>query len=156
MNVFNRWLLTAVFAFLIAAPKVKAGAYTFQTLNNSADPAFNQLLGINNSGVIAGYDGDGNALPNKGYVLSSPYGSGNYVSENFPNSAQTQVVGINNRSTPVTVGFWADNMANNFGFVDQNGVFTSVQDPGTPAAATTVNQLLGVNDSNIAFRRRGR
>src|SRR5579885_3695116 len=44
---------------------------TFQTLDNAADPTFNQLLGINNTGVIAGYFGSGAAgHPNKGYLLS--------------------------------------------------------------------------------------
>ncbi|MGD1098587.1 MAG: hypothetical protein ABSB35_42235 [Bryobacteraceae bacterium] len=41
-------------------------AYNFQTLNNSGDLAFNQLLGINEPGVIAGYFGDGVTLPNQG------------------------------------------------------------------------------------------
>jgi hypothetical protein len=139
----------AVVAF--AVPVAKAAAYNFQTLNNPGDPAFNQLLGINTAGTIAGYFGDGNVLPNKGYTLAAPYTPGSYTNENFPGSAQTQVVGINNGATPTTVGFWVDGNGNNFGFVDQNGTFTSVSDPNTPAMVTpTTNQLLGVNDNNIA------
>ena len=46
---------------------------------------FNQLLGINNKGVIAGYRGSGaQGHPNKGYPLLPPYGQGQYVNENFP------------------------------------------------------------------------
>ena len=41
-----------------------------KTLDNSADPTFNQLLSINNEGAISGYFGSGAAgHPNKGYVL---------------------------------------------------------------------------------------
>jgi hypothetical protein len=44
--------------------------YSFSTLNNSNDPTFNQLLGLNAHGVIAGYFGSGAAgHPNKGYYL---------------------------------------------------------------------------------------
>lgn len=128
------------------------GGYTFQTIDNSADPTFNQLLGINNSGTIAGYFGSGAAgHPNKGYTVTPPYGATSFVSENFPGSVQTQVTGLNNAG--VTVGFWSPTNlgtgdANN-GFVKVGGTFTTVNDPltnGTPA----VNQLLGVNDHNVA------
>ena len=34
-------------------------SYRFQTLYNARDPTFNQLLGINADGVIAGYFGSG-------------------------------------------------------------------------------------------------
>jgi len=80
--------------------------YTFATLNNQHDPAFNQLLGINNQGVIAGYFGSGAAgHPNKGYRLLPPYSQGDYANENFPGSAQTQVTGLNDGRTQV--GFFA-------------------------------------------------
>ena len=35
----------------------QATSYRFETLNNNNDPTFNQLLGINDFGVIAGYFG---------------------------------------------------------------------------------------------------
>ncbi len=129
---------------------------SFKTLNDAADPTFNQLLGINNEGVIAGYFGSGAAgTPNKGYTLGPDYDQDNYRNENFPGSVQTQVTGINDRG--VTVGFWADannaNMVNNnFGFVDVNGHFTNVVDPLAKGAdaGMTVEQLLGVNDHEKA------
>ena len=34
-------------------------SYTFKTLDDHADPTFNQLLGINDHGKIAGYFGSG-------------------------------------------------------------------------------------------------
>jgi hypothetical protein len=119
-----------------------AQAYDFKTINNPLDPNFNQLLGINNAGVIAGYYGDGTNVLNNGFTVASPYTS--FKPENFLGAVQTQVVGINNTGT--TVGFWVDGTGNNFGFYKEGSTFTSVSNPGGP----TFNQLLGVNDSNVA------
>jgi len=126
-----------------------AAAYTFTTLDDQADPTFNQLLGINSHNVISGYFGSGQAgHPNKGYLLNPPYGQGNYVSENFPNSAQTQVTGLNNLGD--TCGFWVTAHGTNHGFVAWNGVFASYNDPKTPHVAGSVNQLLGINNNGVA------
>jgi hypothetical protein len=129
-------------------------AYSFKILDNAQDSTFNQLLGINNEGVIAGYFGSGaQDHPNKGYELLPPYGQGNYVNENFPGSVQTQVTGLNNRG--VTVGFWSSmntaSMSNdNFGFYAVGGHYYNANYPTGDAASPPVDQLLGVNDSGIA------
>jgi hypothetical protein len=135
---------------LAPSPAQAAGhSYTFTTLDDQADPTFNQLLGINSSNVIAGYFGIGsNTHPNKGYVLSPPYGQANYTNENFPGSTQTQVTAINTAGN--TAGFWVNAHGTNAGFVDSNGVFTSYMDPLTPKGAGSVNQLLGLNDNGTA------
>jgi hypothetical protein len=131
-----------------------ATAYRFATLDNAHDVTFNQLLGINNEGTIAGYFGSGAAgHPNKGYLLFPRYGQGNYGGENFPGSVQTQVTGLNDRG--VTVGFWSSmNTAsmtnNNFGFWERNGKFHNANFPAGTPASPPVDQLLGVNDSDIA------
>jgi hypothetical protein len=135
--------------FLLLDRAAQAESLNFQTLNNPGDPFFNQLLGINNAGTIAGYFGDGSIQVNQGFTLVPP---SSFTNENFPGSVQTQVVGINNTGTPATtVGFYIDGNGNNFGFVDQGGTFTSVNDPltGTSGGITT-NQLLGVNDNGVA------
>jgi hypothetical protein len=140
----------AATAFLFAAVATYADTtYNFQTLNNAGDPAFNQLLGINNAGEIVGYFGDGIVQPNQGYTLAPPHGAANYTNENFPNSVQTQVVGINNNSSPVTVGFYIDPNTNNFGFVAQNGNFTSISGPDVAGTTPAVTQLLGINNGGI-------
>lgn len=133
----------------IIAPQVDTTSkgYNFTTLDDQADPTFNQLLGINNKGIIAGYFGSGaDGHPNKGYTLSLPYGQGNYTNENFPKSVQTQVTAINQNGQ--TAGFWVDEKGNNFGFILWEGHFTSYKDPKTGDG--TVNQLLGLNDNGIA------
>ena len=126
----------------------------FTTLDNAQDVTFNQLLGINDRGVIAGYFGSGaQGHPNKGYQLLPPYGQGSYVNENFPGSVQTQVTGLNNRG--VTVGFWssmnnANQVNDNHGFVDVGGHFRTADFPTGSPAAPAVDQLLGVNDNDVA------
>jgi hypothetical protein len=131
-----------------------SAAYQFVTLDNAKDVTFNQLLGINNKGVIAGYRGSGAAgHPNKGYVLFPPYGQGQYVKENFPGSVQTQVTGLNDKG--VTVGFWssmnnASQVNDNRGFYEKNGKFHTADFPTGSPAAPPVDQLLGVNNSDVA------
>jgi hypothetical protein len=127
-----------------------AASYTFTTLDDQADPTFNQLLGINKHNVISGYFGSGTlpAHPNKGYLLHPPYGQANYTNENFPGSVQTQVTGLNDNRD--TVGFWVNGANTNRGFVEWNGAFTSYTNPKTPHVKGAVNQLLGINDAGIA------
>src|SRR5262245_23963808 len=100
----------------VAGHQATAAAYTFQTLDNAADPTFNQLLGINAQGLVAGYFGSGEAgHPNKGYLLSPPYEQPDFGAENFPGSAQTQVTGLNNLGD--TTGFWVGTNGTSHGFV---------------------------------------
>jgi hypothetical protein len=148
---------TAVGTAAAAAPAVAAtsppdasGNYAFQTLNNAHDVTFNQLLGINDNGKIAGYLGSGMAgHPNKGYRLLPPYSQGSYINENFPGSAQTQVTALNNGG--VTVGFWVNGKGANHGFYAINGRhFHQVDFPTTNNANPHFDQLLGVNDSDVA------
>jgi hypothetical protein len=132
----------------------QATSYRIETLDNQHDVTFNQLLGINDRGLIAGYFGSGAAgHPNKGYLLQAPYGQGNYTNENFPGSVQTQVTGLNNRG--VTVGFWSNTnmgvgMDANFGWVNVNGHFRQADFPTGDSASPVTDQLLGVNDNDIA------
>lgn len=129
-----------------------ATGYSFHTLDNANDLTFNQLLGINDFGVIAGYFGSGaQGHPNKGYLLEPNHSQ--YVNENFPGSVQTQVTGLNNRG--VTVGFWSNTnmgvgMDANFAFVDVGGRFRNANFPTGNPASPPVDQLLGVNDQDIA------
>jgi hypothetical protein len=136
-------------ATTVAPHSAATTTYSFTTLDNQADLTFNQLLGINNHNVIAGYFGSGAAgHPNKGYLLKSPYAQADYVNENFPGSVQTQVTGLNYIGD--TCGFWVSGNNTNRGFVEWNGVFTAYTDPSTPKVAGAVNQLLGINNKGIA------
>ena len=136
-------------AAAVGAHRTAAVSYTFTTLDNQADPTFNQLLGINSHNVISGYFGAGTpGHPNKGYLLNPPYAQSNYVNENFPGSAQTQVTSLNNLGD--TAGFWVTANNTNHGFIEWNGVFTSYNDPAAPKTAGSVTQILGINNSGEA------
>ncbi len=123
--------------------------YSFTTLGNPADPTFNQLLGINDFGAIAGYFGSGSPAtthPNKGYTLA-PYSASRFTNENFTGSQQTQVIAINDWGN--TVGFYATAGGANYGFLDEEGALSPVSDPLT-SSKPPVNQLLGLNDNGQA------
>jgi hypothetical protein len=129
--------------FLVLLPLVWAApapSYVFHTIVSPGDPAFTQLLGINNSGVIAGYFGDGSVVPNNGFTLVVP--TNTYTPENYPGAVQTQVIGINN--TGSNDGFYVDAAGVTHGFT-YNGSFSTVDSPGT-----AFNQLLGINDGGLA------
>lgn len=131
-------------------PPDASANFVFHTVNNNRDDTFNQLLGINNSGTIAGYFGSGEkGHPNRGYVVRPPYAQGNFTNENFPGAAQTQVVGINNNGD--TVGFWVDGKGANHGLYALKGHGLKTADfPTTDNAKPMVDQLLAVNDHDVA------
>lgn len=130
--------------------------YHFRTINNDNDTTFNQLLGINDKGKIAGYFGSGAAgHPNKGYTLTPPYRQTDYRNQNFPGSKQTQVTALN--SNGIQVGFYSTNNKvnpasnNNFGYYSINGAhFHKVNFPARHPQSPPVDQLLGVNDQGLA------
>ena len=131
-----------------------AGGYQFVEIGSHSDRTFNQLLGINNDGRIAGYFGSGAAHhPNKGYTINAPYAQGDFKSENYPRSVQTQVTGLNDDG--VQVGFFSDtNTASgvnkNLGWYFSNGKFHQVAYGTGNNDKPEVDQLLGVNDHDVA------
>ena len=133
----RRFQLSLLLAFaLLLSTSMWAQSYNFLTVNYPGD-TFTQLLGINNSQVIAGYH---NVNQNSGFTLRLPL---HFTTENYPNSMMTQVIGINNGKT--TDGFYVDNSGNTHGFYNLGGVFTTVDYPGS-----AFNQLLGQNDMGQA------
>lgn len=139
-NFCKTWVMTtAILLFIgISGTALANTTYRFQSVSSPKDPTFTQLLGINNDHVIAGYFGSGAdpAHPNKGFTLTLP---DVFVDENFPNSIQTQVVGINNRGE--TGGFYVDEAGTTHGFLSVDGNFQNIDAPNT-----AFNQILGVND----------
>jgi hypothetical protein len=143
-----RIVLTSVAALAILGLSGGASAaadYSFTTINNPGDPSFNQLLGINAAGTIAGYFGDGVAVANNGFTTVPPYT--NFTGENFPGAFETQVTGLNNSGA--TVGFYINGDGSSHGFVAQGGAFTTVDNPAS-GPAPFFNQLLGINDHDVA------
>ncbi len=141
-----KYILLAAAAALVCGPAM--AKVTFQTIDDPADPTFNQLLGINSAGTISGYYGSGDAgHPNKGYTTVPPYTA--FTNQNFPKSAQTQVTGINSANSVVTVGFYSlTNLGGgqdaNTGYVYASGKFKAVADP-LVTSSPAINQLLGID-----------
>jgi hypothetical protein len=137
-----------------ASASPTADGYSFTTLDDASDPTFNQLLGINNNDHMTGYFGSGtNGHPSKGYFLRAPYNQSGYVDLNYPHSVQTQLTGLNDEG--IQVGFWssqdqASGVNPDFGFYIADGRFVSVNFPLRKPPRTPVNQLLGINDKNVA------
>lgn len=119
-------------------------SFKFITKDDAADPTFNQLLGISRSRTIVGYYGSGApGHPNRGYRLVPPLRPNDFVKQNFPGSAQTQVTAINNLND--TVGFWVNGKGVNRGFIHWKGHYTSYAVPGS-----SLTQILGINNSGLA------
>lgn len=125
--------------------------WKFSAATSSNDPSFTQLLGVNDHNQMTGYYGSGEDAkhPNKGFLVDgSWYHHSNWRGENYPGSAQTQVVGISN--TGVIVGFFVTRTGANYGFAKWNGHWIPVAYPGSTRSGHPFNQLLGVNDKGIA------
>jgi probable HAF family extracellular repeat protein len=132
----KRFAITLTLAMLLCTSMWAQGSYSFHTTNYPGD-TFTQLLGINNSSLIAGYH---NFNQNSGFTYRLP---ATFTTENFPDSMMTQVIGINNTGT--TDGFYVDNGGVTHGFYKTGSTFTNVDYPGT-----AFNQLLGQNDMGQA------
>ena len=156
-----------------------ATTFSFKTLDDPVDisfaakqkppiATFTNLLGINNEGLIAGFYGSGAMNdPNQGFLLRPS--SNTFTAVAFPPSAQnpalqTQLTGLNDTGTVVGYFYNTNNgvlVDNQFGFFEKDGVFTEVNNPQTPglfgnpapqpgSGILIENQLIGVNDLNIA------
>jgi hypothetical protein len=130
-------------------------AFNFKTIDDPADLTFNNLQGINNRDLITGFYGSGDpGHPNQGYTVTP---SGSFTPVDFPGKAQTQLNGLNDNGVMVGYFYPTNNgvpLDNQFGFFVKDGVFTPVNNPHTPTAPNPgvliENQVLGVNDHNIA------
>lgn len=132
------------------ASKTHAMNYHFRTLDNQRDPTFNELLGINNKLVVAGYFGSGaTGHPSEGYLLFPPrYDQRDYNDLDFPGSPQTQVTGLNDHGVYVGFGFGVGRDVT-FGWYAKNGVFHEVHFP-TGNQVDQLGELLGVNNDDVA------
>ena len=132
-GVAARCLLAAV--PLAIAPAAHA-AYNLTFVADPTGTGVINLLGINNSATIAGFD---NGVTNAGFTLTLP---ANFTVVNYPGAASTQVTGINGAGD--LSGFYVDGSGNTHGFTRIGGTFTTVDNP----LSTVFNQALGINNSD--------
>jgi hypothetical protein len=110
-------------------------SFLVQSISYPGDPAFTQLLGINNGGTIVGTH---NSATPQGFTLTLP---NTFTSQNFPGSVSTTVTAINSNGD--TAGTYVDAGGTSHGFTRVGGTFTTVDQPGT-----VFNQTLGINASS--------
>lgn len=132
VSIRSKLLIAALpLAFASAA---HAG-YNVTTVTDPTGTGFINLLGINNSGTIAGFD---DATTNQGFTLTLP---NNFTTVNFPGAASTMVTGIN--AAGDLSGIYVDTSNNTHGFTWIGGTFKTVDNP----LSTVFNQALGINSS---------
>ncbi len=151
-----RVFLGTVAVLALSMPVAQAAALTFTTVDNGYDPSFNQILGINNNGVVTGYYGSGAAgHPQQAYTSRPPYTA--FADAGYPGAVQSQATGDN--IAGAVVGFSSDT---NTG-TDANSGYERTPLAGHPghysykrinnplvASSPPVNQVLGINPKGNA------
>ena len=114
--------MTQTFGFYNKTP----GSYTavFDPLTNST-PAINQLLGINSSGIAAGFYNDASGASH-GYTLDTLNGQFTAIPDPSVTTTSLTATAINNADD--VAGFYTAG-GKTSGFVDMGGVFTTLSLP---------------------------
>ena len=112
-------------------------SYTVQTVQFPTDPGFTQLLGINDTGTIAGFHG---ATATSGFTLVLP---ATFTNRDFPGSVMSMETAIN--SVGDTAGSYQDNIGGTHGYTHISDVFSTVDDP----MSNVFNRALGINGGNV-------
>jgi hypothetical protein len=108
---------------------------------NSDGLQTNQLLGVNDKGFAAGFYADSTGADHA-YVYNTT--AGNFISVPGPsNSVSTVAAGVNNIG--LIAGFYTDSSGATHGFLDQNGAYTSYDDPNG-----TNTMFFGLNNNGEA------
>lgn len=125
-------LLAGASAVLLAGTGAAQAGYTIQIISNPVDLVNTMLLGINNSGVIAG------STTSTGFTLNLP---STFTPQTVPGAASVQTIAINNAGD--TAGFYTDANGLTHGYTNIGNVVSAPVDrPGS-----VFNQLLGINDA---------
>ena len=136
-SIFRFLRGAATRSLLVAAPLAISpaahAAYNLTFVTDPTDNNFINLLGINDSGVIGGFDNS------SGFTLTLP---NNFTNQNFPGSTSSMVTGIN--AAGDTSGIYMDAAGNTHGYTDIGGTFKTVDNP----LSAVFNQALGINNSD--------
>ena len=123
-------------------------SFSFETVNKPGADS-NHVTGINQLGQITGYYGSGSkADPAYGYKSAPPYSK--FQPVNFPDAVNTFPMGISDDF--LVAGYFLSKTFGNhtFGFIKDRGLYTLYKDFKTPRGPNTVNELLAINDSDVA------
>ncbi len=131
-----------------AKPSPTPYSFNFETVNKPGADS-NHVTGINQLGQITGYYGTGSKSdPAVGYKSAPPYSK--FQPVRYPGAINTYPMGISDDF--LDSGYFLSNTTGNhtFGFVKEHGLYTLYKDFKTPKGPNTVNELLGINDSDVA------
>lgn len=124
--------------------------FKFVTVNNPNDPYYTLVTGVNQLGKIVGYSGHGTTgNPARGFAAEPPYDK--FRGINYPGGLDTYPTSLTN--TYIVGGYFVNTL---FGskqtwmFVDDHGLYTLYKDHKGPGGHQTVQELLGINDSDVA------
>jgi hypothetical protein len=111
----------------------------------TSKPAVNQLLGINNSGIAAGFYNDVNGISH-GYTYDTLTGVFTPVVDPSAGVISLTATAINNADE--VAGFFTDS-AGTHGFLDVGGKFTTLNDPGFTFNGLDTTQIFGLNNKGL-------
>jgi hypothetical protein len=140
-GAFARCLLTAV--PLAISPAAHAGGYAVTDVTDPTGNNFINVLGINSSLTIAGFD---NNNPAQSFTAVPPYGPSNFttVVPSFPGVTVTSSMATGINAAGDLSGIFGDSAGNTHGYTDIGGAFKTVDNP----LSTVFNQALGINNSD--------
>jgi hypothetical protein len=141
-GIAARCLLAAI--PLAIAPAAHA-AYNLTFVTDPTGTGVINLLGINNSGTIAGFDNAGfdNGVTNQGFTLALP---NNFTAENFPGAMSTRVTGIN--AAGDLSGAYVDANYRPHLFTKIGGVFKTLDNPSPEDLEYYGLALGGINNAD--------
>ncbi len=107
---------------------------------------FNRILGMDDLGAVVGYFSSGSIT--KGFNSFPPYTKFRVI--DYPNSQSTVATSMSNNL--YFAGYFHDTGrgGHTWGFIRYKGIWGMYQDSHTPKGPNTVNQILGINDNDIA------
>ena len=132
----------------ITRPSPTPYSFNFETVDEPGS-SLNRVTGVNQDEQITGYYGTGSKNdPAVGYKSAPPYTK--FQPVRYPGAINTYCMGISDNF--LDSGYYLSNTqgSHTFGFVKVHGLYTLFKDPKTPKGPNTVNELLGLNDTDVA------
>jgi hypothetical protein len=129
------------------SPTATPYKYSYATVDDEGgSTTFNEVLGMNDLGAVVGYYE--NASFTRGFSSFPPYSSFHVV--DYPNSLTTIATSTSNNK--IIAGYFTEGKTGitTLGFIRDRGLWATYKDFHTPKGENTVNELLGVNDNDIA------
>jgi hypothetical protein len=122
--------------------------FKFETVNDPGSRSYTQVMGVEDLGQIVGGYRTSASGASRGFTSLEPYSK--FKGIDYPSAISTVPTSLSNNR--LIAGYFTDNSSGHhtWGFIRDRGVWTQYKDPKTPKGPNSVNELLGINDSDIA------